>query len=181
MAARGGKPTYAELERQNRILRARDQEFEERYAAPSDVEGVGGRPAVVILRDKNFPSVNTLIDWLPDAPFWTPRHDPDGPPLGFLGAVEFIRVEVASVIDAMWVAEQHNEIQVRDKHRVMMLLQRPSADFLLRPDYVGSDRREMLKQAVEALGFGPSARQVFELSRETEVVPVEAERRGWSD
>lgn len=167
------------LRRENRILKARDQEFEERYQGPFDAEGVGGRPAVVILRDKNFAWVELLIDSLPSIPHWRPRSDPEGPELGFWYAVEFAQVQIGKAIDALWIAEPHHPLQVRDYHRAKGLLNEPFVYHLLRPDFVGFRRRLVLKRTIENLAFAPSARQVFSQSNETEVEPIQAERRGF--
>lgn len=167
----------ADLVRQNRILKARFQEWDERYEGPIDAEGVGGRPAVVILRDKNLSQVFQLIDTLPSMPWWTAPDNPDGPRLGFWGSVAFIETDLAKAVDAMFLAEPHHPNQVRDYHRAKMWLTRPFSFHLLRTDYVGFRERTELKSLIESLGYARSVQVAFATSQETDVQPTEAERK----
>ena len=167
-------------ERELRIYRVREKEWDERYSGPADIEGVGGHPAVITYRDKNFAQVCRLIDGLPHVVFWGPTpENPTAPIIGYEGAVAFARVHVAAAIDAVWVAGPQHAIQVRDYHRVKSNLTPPFVDRYIRSDRVGFYSRVELKQQVESLAFAPSVRLVFDVSQETEVQPVEAERQGY--
>lgn len=167
-----------ELEREVRIRRLREQEFSERYEGSFDAEGIGGRTAVVIERDKNWPQVVFLIDELKFLPLLRLNpDDPNSPRLGYRGAVEFAKVQLGAAIEALWVAEPHHELSVKNYHRVMAWLTEPLVGHLLRDDAVGDDERERLKEALRTLALAPSFRYTFAVSQETEVEPVQAERR----
>ena len=166
------------LERENRVFREREQDFEERYQGPADVEGIGGRPGVIILRDKNMGEVKRVIDDLPNIPGLRPAGDPGGPPLGFRRARAYVRNEVAKMVDSVIVVGSYNTALVRDRHRLGMWI-RNRAGMLLRPDVIGEETRSALQGIIEAVAFAPSVPHLFGTSQETEVQPVEAERKGF--
>jgi hypothetical protein len=166
------------LERENRVFREREQDFEERYQGPADIEGIGGRPGVIILRDKNMGEVKKIIDDLPNIPGLRPDGDPTAPPLGFRRAKAYVRNEAAKMIDSIIVIGAYNTVLVRDRHRLRMWI-RNRAGMLLRPDVIGEETRFALLGLVEDVAFAPSVPHLFGLSQETEVQPVEAERKGF--
>jgi hypothetical protein len=166
------------LERENRVFREREQDFEERYQGPADIEGVGGHPAVIILRDKNMGEVKRIIDDLPNIPGLRPGNDPTAEPLGFRRACGYVRSEVAKYVDSVIVIGSHNTALVRDRHRLKMWI-RNRAGKLLRPDIIGEQTRADLQSIIEDVAFAPSVSHLFGLSQETEVQQVEAERKGF--
>lgn len=179
-----GKLSYAELERQVRILKAHEREREESWAGPQDAEGVALRPAITVLQYKNWTVVTRLIDVLPEAKDWQPRDENGQPiegthPIGFRGAVEFAQVHVGAAIDSIWFHEAHHPTQVRDYHRAKMWLTEPLVYQLLRRDDAGFQERLRFKRTVEALGLAYSMKHAFSVSKETVVEPVEAERKGY--
>ena len=163
------------LERENRTLKELVQDFDERYQGPADIEGVAGRPGVIILRDKNMGEVKKIIDDLPNVPG---LRTPDGTPLGFFRAVAYVRGEVAKMIDAVIVVGSYNTALVRDRHRLKMWIYN-RAGKLVRPDFIGESMRADLYSIVESVAFAPSVPHLFGISQETEVQPVEAERKGF--
>lgn len=179
-----GKQSYEEIERQLRILKAREREWEETYSGPSDAEGVALRPALSVLQHKNFTAFTRLVDVLPRVPNWRPRGAdgsdiPGSKPLGFHGAVEFARVHVAAAIDAIWFSSPRSPAQVQNYHRAKGWLTPPFVYWLIRPDYQGFEERVDLKACVEAIGLAESMREAFFQSQETVVDPIEAEKRGF--
>ena len=162
------------IKRANRVLTEREQDFEERYQGPADVEGVGGRPGVIILRDKNMGEVQRVINDLPNIPRLKTSHGR----LGFRRARYYVRNEVAKMVDAVMVVGSYNTVLVRDRHRLRMWI-RNRAGKLLRPDIIGEETRSALLGIVESVAFAPSVPHLFGMSQETEVQPVEAERKGF--
>lgn len=180
MASRRESPAarIRRLERENRIFREREQDFEERYQGPADIEGLGGRPGVLILRDKNMGEVKRIIDDLPNVPRLRPKADPDGPPLGFRRARSYVRNEVAKMVDSVIVIGSYTPVLVRDRHRLKMWIRNRSG-LLLRPDVIGQETRSALLGIIEDVAFAPSVPHLFGMSQETEIQPVEAERKGF--
>ena len=179
--ARDPEPLTAKvkrLERENRVFREREQDFEERYQGPADIEGVGGRPGVIILRDKNMGEVKRIVDDLPNIPGLRPASNPAGPPLGFRRARSYVQNEVAKMVDSVIVIGSYNSVQVRDRHRLKMWIRNRSG-MLLRPDIIGEQTRAALLGIIEDVAFAPSVPHLFGMSQETEVQPVEAERKGF--
>jgi len=166
------------LERENRVFRERERDFEERYQGPADVEGVGGRPGVIILRDKNMGEILKLVNDLPNVPGLRPEGHPEAPPLGFRLARAYVRNEVAKMVDAIIVVGSYNTVLVRDRHRLKMWI-RNRAGKLLRPDVIGEATRSALLGVIEDVAFAPSVPHLFGISQETEVQPVEAELKGF--
>jgi hypothetical protein len=166
------------LERENRVFREREQDFEERYQGPADVEGVGGRPGVIILRDKNMGEVKRIIDDLPNVPGLLTGPEDHRRPIGFRVARSYVQNEVAKMVDSIIVVGAHNTALVRDRHRLKMWI-RNRAGKLLRPDIIGEATRSALLGIVEDVAFAPSVPHLFGISQETEVQPVEAERKGF--
>lgn len=166
------------LERENRVFREREQDFEERYQGPADIEGVGGRPGVIILRDKNMGEIKRIVDDLPNIPGLRPDSDPTGPPLGFRVAEAYVKNEVAKMVDSVIVVGSYNTVLVRDRHRLRMWIRNRSGK-LLRPDIIGEQTRAALLGIIEDVAFAPSVPHLFGMSQETEVQPVEAERKGF--
>jgi hypothetical protein len=163
------------LEREVRVFREREQHFEEHYQGPADVEGVGGHPAVIILRDKNMGEVKKIIDDLPNIPG---LRSSSGEVLGFRRAVGYVQNEVTKMVDSLIVVGSYNTALVRDRHRLGMWI-RNRAGMLLRPDVIGESARSALHGLVEDVAFRPSVPHLFGISQETEVQPIEAERRGF--
>lgn len=173
----------AQVQRENRVWREREQDWEERYQGPADIEGVGGRPGVIILRDKNMGEVKRLIDGIPGFPFIRPELSPgvpdmSQPPLGFMRARAMVRNEVAKMVDAIIVVGSYNAVLVQDRHRLKMWI-RNRAGRLLRNDVIGETTRYDLLGLIEDVAFAPSVPHLFGISQETEVQPVEAERKGY--
>ena len=169
------------LERENRVFREREQDFEERYQGPADIEGVGGRPGVIILRDKNMGEVKRIVDDLPNIPGLRakgPDGVPVGPQLGFRRARSYVQNEVSKMVDSVIVIGSYNAVQVRDRHRLKMWIRNRSG-MLLRPDIIGEQARAALLGIIEDVAFSPSVPHLFSMSNETEVVPIEAERKGF--
>jgi hypothetical protein len=168
------------LEREVRVWREREQDFEERYQGPADVEGIGGRPAVIILRDKNMGEVKRIIDDLPNIPGLRPEGNPNGPPLGFRRAKAYVQGEVAKMILSLVTVGPYNTGRVRDFQRLDMWVYN-RAGMLIRPqdDVIGQVQRDALYGLVVRLVFAPSAWHLSGTSQETEVQPVEAERKGF--
>jgi len=161
------------------VLLEREQDFEERYQGPADIEGVGGRPGVIILRDKNMGEVKRIVDDLPNIPgLLRDPSDPNSPPLGFRLARDYVRNEVAKMVDSISVVGPYNAVRVRDLHRLKMWI-RNRAGKLLRPDVIGEATRSALLGIIEDVAFAPSVPHLFGISQETEVQPVEAERKGF--
>jgi hypothetical protein len=167
-----------QLRRENRNRAERDLQFEERYGGPADIEGIGGRPGVIILRDKNMGEVKRIIDDLPNVPASRPDDDPDGPPLGFYRARAYVQNEVSKMVDSLVVVGPYNTALVRDLHRLRMWIYN-RAGALLRPDIIGESTRFALLGLIEDVAFAPSVPHLFGISQETEVQPVEAERKGF--
>ena len=165
------------LERENRIFREREQDFEERYQGPADVEGIGGRPGVIILRDKNMGEVKRVVDDLPNIPGLRPKDDPSGPPLGFRLGVDYARNELTKMVDSILLVGPYNTALVRDLHRLKMFA-RNRAGKMLRPDFIGQATRSAYLGMVED-AYARSVPHLFGMSQETEVQPVEAERKGF--
>lgn len=181
--ARDREPLNAKvkrLERENRVFREREQDFEERYQGPADVEGVGGRPAVIILRDKNMGEVKKVIDDLPNIPGLRPDGHPEAPPLGFRRAKAYCQNEVAKMIFALVTVGPVNTARVKDFQRLDMFIHN-RAGKLIRPrgDVIGEATRDALHGLVVRIVFAPSAWHLSATSQETEVQPVEAERKGF--
>ncbi len=170
------KLSYEELERQNRILKARIQEQDEQYDSSFDAEGVGGRTAVVILRDKNAPYVYQLIDLIPEAVHWKHPMFPEMEEVGLPGAIRYAQTYVQDAISAVFPL-YHHPLMGKQHHAIEMWLQKPKVKQLARPDAVGVAARTELKQAVSSLAVAATMRRAFGLSKETEILPVEAERR----
>jgi hypothetical protein len=166
------------LERENRVFREREQDFEERYQGPADIEGIGGRPGIIILRDKNMGEVKRVVDDLPNIPGLRPPSDPTAPPLGFRRAKSYVQNELAKMVDSVIVVGSYNTVLVRDRHRLKMWI-RNRAGMLLRPDIIGEQTRSALLGIVEDVAFAPSVPHLFATSQETEIQPVEAERKGF--
>jgi hypothetical protein len=167
-----------QLKRENRTWAEREQDFEERYGGPADIEGIGGRPGVIILRDKNMGQVKRVIDGLPNMPGLRPRGNPNGPPLGFRRAVSYVQNEVSKMVDSVIVVGSHNTALVRDRHRLRMFIHN-RAGKLLRPDVIGEQTRAALLGIIEDVAFSPSVPFLFGMSQETEILPVEAEKKGF--
>lgn len=175
------------LERDLRVYEERERDFEERYQGPADIEGIGGRPGVIILRDKNMGEVRRVVDDLPNIPGLRScctdhhargPHDLALPPLGFRRAVGYVRSEVAKMVDSVIVIGSYNAVLVRDRHRLRMWINN-RAGMLLRPDVIGEEVRASLIALVEQVAFAPSVPHLFGMSQETEIQPVEAERKGY--
>lgn len=168
------------FERENRVLRAREQDYEERYAGPADMEGVANRPAILVLRDKNFEEFRRLVDGLPRLPFRRPRPPFDYlPPLGVDGAIRTVRIEVSKFADAVMIAEAHNGRIVGDRFAVRAFIYN-RAELLIWDDPIGDLNREDLLSMVEGIGFAQAVPFVYASSRETEILEKEAERKGFA-
>lgn len=71
------------LERENRVWREREQDWEERSRGPADIEGYGNRVAVTIYLHKNLGEAKRIIDDFPNIPGLRPEGDPTVPRSGF--------------------------------------------------------------------------------------------------
>ncbi len=167
------------LERENRIFRAREQNREEREQGPADAEGIGGRPAVLVIRDKNYPELKRLVDRLPSVPEIPSKSDPNGEPMGFRLAVYYAQTEVGKMVDSVIVSPPVTARMVQDRHRLRMFLHN-RAGKMLRGDAVGQATRAAFLDIVERVAYAPSIHLVFDRSNETEVIPTEAPRKGFA-
>lgn len=170
-------------QRELRVWREREQDFEERYQGPADVEGIAGRPGVIILRDKNMAEVKRVIDDLPNLPYLRLKDDegnPDysRPALGYDRAVYYAQSEVAKMIYSIAAVGPYNTSLVSDRHRLMMWVEN-RAGFLIRPDAVGERLRADLFARIVSVFYGPAVPHLIGTSHETEVEPVEAERKAF--
>ena len=174
------KARIRRLEREVRVWREREQDFEERYQGPADIEGIGGRPSVIILRDKNLGEVKRIIDDFPSVPGLRPDGNPAGPQLGFRRACAYVQGEGLKMILSLVTVGPYNTAQVRDLHRLQMWVHN-RAGMLVRPadDVIGQVARDELYRMVVGVIFGPSAWHLSGTSQETEIQPVEAERKGF--
>jgi len=186
-----------QVERLNLIYRSREQELGELYEGPVDAQGIANRIGPLVMRDKNYPYVRKVTAALPFVPEWRHRLTPhwcgargcvlgaDGyclhyPPLGFDGAVRFIRTDVAMAIDSVWLRAPGNGLEYRDYHRVKMFLYPRRSHQLLRPDYVGDEERADLDAAVETFAAGRSLQFAWFESKETQIEPVDAQRKPYA-
>jgi hypothetical protein len=166
------------LERENRTWRERERDQEERRQGPADIEGIGNHPAVIILRDKNMGEVKRVVDGFVNVPGLRPEGHPEMPPLGFRRACHFVQNEGAKMVDSLNVVGPYSPLVVRDRHRLKMWI-RNRAGKLIRPDAIGEATRAALLGIIEDVAFAPSVPHLFGISQETEVQPVEAERKGF--
>jgi hypothetical protein len=169
------------LERENRVFREREQDFEERYQGPADIEGIGGRPSVLVYRDKNMGEFKKVLYGFPDVPaLHSDPNDPTSKPIGYLAGVRYVRTEGIKMLFGLMIVPSHNTVLVRARHRVMMFVAN-RAGRLIRPrdDVIGQAvRAEAFAMAVREF-FGPSVPYLAGISQETEVQPGEAERKGF--
>jgi hypothetical protein len=180
MTGRGESPreTIRRLERENRILKERERDFEERWQAPADIEGVGNKVGLLIYRHKNMGEVEGFVWDLVNVPSLRPEGHPEVPPLGFRWGKYYVRTQVPKMVDSMVLVASYNTALVRDRHRIKMFI-RNRAGKLIRPDVVGDATRADLIALIEDVAFAPSVPHLFANAQETEVQPVEAERKGF--
>ncbi len=180
------RPTYKQLERENRALKAAERDRTEMYASAPDIEGVGNRHALVVLRDKNAPLLFRLIDSIPYLPYIV-KVDGEGVPLhgaeppGFWGAVQFCQTDLDTHVSTLWFQYLYDPNQVQDYHRVKQMLEEPYVFSLIPPTWEGFRARLALKKAVIQLGYSGAVRHAFDVSQETDVEPIQAQRRGYAD
>ena len=167
------------LERENRVWREREQDWEERSRGPADIEGYGNRVAVTIYLHKNLGEAKRIIDDVPNIPGLRPEGDPTGPPIGFRSAVNYVRGEGTKMLLGAILVGPYNTVMVRDRQRLEMWIYN-RAGMLVRPhgDPIGESVRAGLHQVLLRVAL-PSVPYVFGSSQETEVQPVEAERKGF--
>lgn len=173
------------IERENRVLKELQQDVDERHQAPADIEGVGNKVAVIILRDKNMGEVKRVIDDFANMASARPEGHPELPPIGYRNAVNYVRTDGAKMIFAVEVIGPYSVNLVRARHAVEMFIHN-RAGLLVLPRYlpppwgvIGEQQRAALHGLVVRELFRPSVPYVFGLSQETEVQPVEAERKGF--
>ena len=113
--------------RELRIFRAREQDASERGAGPADVEGVGGRPSILVYRDKNYLEFKRALDRAPAIPrLPLKRGDPDGERVGFRRGVYYLQNELGRLLDAIILSPAVTPAMVRDRHRMRMCPSHPS-------------------------------------------------------
>jgi len=165
-----------------RIFRAHEQDFSERYRASPDADGIGGRPAVGWMRDKNLPYVLDLIYRAPDYPWLRPTDETGVPipgthPMGIRRAVPHFRQHVTAAIVSLWVGPLDHPFKVKLRHSLLRWLSDWRIKLMMRRSAVGYAECEHLADVVTSLAFGSSQGFVYRSSQEISVDPVEAERR----
>lgn len=160
-----------------RNLRAHEQKTAETHEASPDADGIGGRPAVVWMRDKNLPSLGDQIQAGPFYPYLGRPGDPLAPTIGFHWSVPIYRDHVLSKLYALWVDPLDSAVKVRLKHRLGGYLSDGVVKLMLRDDTIGRAERFRVEELAIRLPFAFSTPYVFRSSQEVQVDPVEVDRR----
>jgi len=168
----------ATRDRTLRIYKEREQDAEERHRASPDADGIAGHPALITMRDKNFPTFVDYVNRLPYLARLTPPDNPSYPPIGFRRARQIAKEQLCVWMNALWVAPVDDPVKVRLKHNLLRWVSDDGrVGLMLRPDHMGEAERSRLIQATGQLAFGFSVPFVYRTSQEIAVDPVEAERR----
>jgi hypothetical protein len=176
------------IERQNRIWGSRSQGLDELYEGSFDAQGIANRVGPLVIRDKNFVRFFKFVHSLASLPQWKPRNFPDAEPLGFENAITAIEEVLPMEIEALWLSGPMNPLQVQDKHAAMMYALPPRSEHLILPatrapsPFVRDGRRTRTELILIGSTFaaGPSIAYSWELSKETQIEPVDAERKPYS-
>jgi hypothetical protein len=170
----------ADRDRTIRLYAAKYQDLSERYQSAPDADGIGGRPAMAVLRDKNFTYFVDLVNRLPAYPW---QHPPENPSaiIGFKAAVQLAREHLIVAVGALWVAPVDNPRKVQLKHDLIRWVSDAELlGLMMRDDFQGRAERSRLIRTAGQLAFGFSAPFVFRSSQEVMVEPVQAERKAQS-
>jgi hypothetical protein len=149
----------------------------ERYQSSPDADGIGGRWAVGVYRDKNWPTFVDRVNKLPALPHLPAPGGPGGV-VGFDAAVQIAKEQLLAALMALDVAPADNAAKVHQKlDLVDWVASDDKVGLMLRDDSMGRAERSDLIQAAAKYAFGRSVPFVFRSSQEVMVEPVEVERR----
>jgi hypothetical protein len=157
------------------VQRDYGQDLLERSQATPDADGVAGKTAILVLRDKNLTYVVGLINRAPTYPWWP--DDPSVPPAGWRRGRQSLKEHLYGAFETIWLAPADNATKVRLKHEFLRLLADEKLNLMMRPDSLGAAERSRVICQVEALAVGFSVPLVYQHSQEVMVDPVQVERR----
>ena len=152
-------PTVAELQAEIRRLHtALAVEQSRNGSAAQNGPGVGGRQAIQILRDDDYPLLQRAVDNIPAI-----RQN-----RGRIAAEAYIRTVVRSALDALIFEEARTGDLVQTRHRLHMQLSIPGeGEVLMRSDGAGARARVRFLEACERYAYALSVRSAFSRGSET--------------